>query len=273
MNTLDQAQSFGGILLLILFTSCDNNPTEPQDKPVLRIADVTNIVWTLEGYEIAGEDIDLSSYELFHLIYDPEAYVGDDGCNKYGGTYEIKGDSVLPKSGWITLLNCDTNNFSFQHLTEPYKVRIDSNELMINRDDAAYTYRSNFMNSIANSPLANKTWELIFSNDPEFELLKLQNNSPKLILNMDRSFKINWFCVDNIFFECNEIIGVFGTGKSESILFYRRGSSIAGDIGLRFVAKILSSSSYGVHNDILTLFNKSDSTTFEFALERRYSLI
>lgn len=247
-------------ILLILFTiSCGKNSTESGnvDEPY-EISHVKKIVWTLESYEIAGQIIDLSSYAPFHLVYDDSLFLGDDGCNKYGVIYDTNGDSVLPVHAWITEMYChNVNSFSWEHLREPYtyQIRFENNELAINTTDAIYTYRSDFLEDV-DSLLIGKIWSLT------------SNILVTLVFDETRTFRAEYDCDDSDNSGCGTIGGIYGIGNGNTILFYETNGGGSGVEWYNYLKRILSSSLYSIENNLLILFNESDSTTFEFAVIR-----
>lgn len=223
-----------------------------------------NIVWTVESYEIDGNAQNISSYEPFHLVYGDSLFFGDDGCNTYGGLYEVHEDSVFPGDWWMTLLFCDVVSFPVEHLTEAYRydIQIDRRELIISAGDSVYIYRSNFLNEI-DSLFPHKEWVLKSSSDFEFE--QILGEGVRIVLRLDenRGFEAEWVCArdpDN--YGCGEIQGLFGIGDKRSIRFYRTGARGTGTEWSRYLTRILKSSYYEASDSTLTL---SDSALFEFS--------
>jgi len=117
------------ILLFILVTfiiGCNNNTTGPSIvENATTISDICRIIWTLESFQIDNMEIDLSNYLPFNLLFDDSTFLGDDGCDKYSGYYEIHGDTLVPKQVGKTLLCDGTNLFPLNHLITPYRYKIN----------------------------------------------------------------------------------------------------------------------------------------------------
>ena len=245
-------------ILLTLFTiSCDKIATESNDIDAsYEISDIKNIVWTLESFKIGDQKVDLSSYAPFHLVYDDSLFLGDDGCNKYGGIYETNGDSVFPVDAWITEMACNNvKSFSWEHLAEPYGYQIQflNGELMLYRDDSIYLYRSNFLEDV-DSLLVNKSWDLT------------SNELIILFFDETRAFEAKYYCNDCDAIGYGTIGGIYGIGDSNTILFYETNYGGSGVEWYNYLKRILSSSSYSIEDSLLILFNESDNTVFEFSL-------
>ena len=245
-------------ILPILFTiSCDKIITESGNVDVsYEISDIKNIVWTLESFKIGGQTIDLSSYAPFHLVYDDSLFLGDDGCNRYGGIYYTNGDTVLPVDAWITEIACtNINSFSWQYLTESYRYQIQftNSELMLYKSDSIYTYRSNFLEDVE-SLLIDKSWSLT------------SNVLVTLVFDETRAFETEYDCNDSDNVGCGRIGGIYGIGDSNTILFYETNSGGSGVEWNSYLKRILSSSSYGIEDSLLILSNESDNMTFEFSV-------
>lgn len=267
MKILKKNQPLLFMLAAMLFVACRNMSTAPMHTSELQFTEMVNVVWTLKNCTIAGKEMDLHPYKPFHLGYGKEEYFGDDGCNGFMGTYAVRNDSLFPKSGGMTMMSCDGNTFSILPLISPYKTHISKDELTIFRRDTSYIYFSSFTKSPVDNPIAGKIWALVASNDPEFESLESLGALPRIFFHEDRRFNIKWYCVDGNIFECNEYQGVFGIGEENTILFYRRGSSVAGNVGLRFVLNIMATSAYETNAEKLVLFHTGDGSTYEFIVE------
>ena len=274
MNSTKEIQTFFLLLLLVFFIGCDDNSTNPVEQS-LELSDVINIVWTLESFEVVGQEIGLSSFEPFNLIYREDTFFGDDGCNFFGATFEVKNDSIFPQDFATTLILCDVKSFPWEHLTEPYRLQINKNKLKIHTNNSIYTYKSKFVNSVKNSPLIGKEWILTSSNAPEFELIKTHQLLPTLIFDENRGLDISWYCSDNNILGCNRRGGLYGIGDGNTILFYSKLNSsysrpddLENLEDLDLVERILKSSSYSVEGNLLTLSNESASTLFEFTVTK-----
>ena len=245
-------------ILLILFTfSCDRITRESGNVVESHhMSDIENIVWTLESLEIGVQPIDLSSYAPFHLIYGDSSFSGDDGCNRYGGIYHTKCDTVVPARVTATEMACSNiNSFSWQHLTAPYRYQIllVNGELMLHRSDSIYTYRSGFLEDV-DSSLVDKSWSLT------------SNVLVTLALDDNRGFQAGYDCDDSDNAGCGTIGGIYGIGDNNTILFYKTRSGGSGLQWYRYLMRILSSSSYSIEDDLLIFSNEGDSVTFEFSV-------
>lgn len=252
------------LLFPVLLVGCGDDSTNPVDEKHYTIPDVINIVWTLAAYDTAGRKTDVSSYEPFHLVYDNDGFWGDDGCNTFTGTYEVRNDSIFPANFWITGTACGKNTFPAHHLQEPYGIVILDNELRISSGNSTSTYRSNFMQSIENSPLVGKVWKLTFSNDSIFEEIKTRQLVSTMVVDEKRTFEFDIEWNDGSMLVYAETYGVYGVGDGNAISFYVQGQDGHGDRAIRFSNTALKSSSYRVENNVLTLSNETEGTIFKF---------
>ena len=222
----------------------------------INVRDIHNIIWTL----------DKSGYEPFHLIFKEDHFLGDDGCNRFGGRYSAKNDSIFPRDVVQTEMACNVTTYSIQHLTEPFRIQISKNRLDIFAQHNTLTYKSDHANDLVRSPLLGN-WSLTFSTDPEFENIQTQLLTPTLLLQKNRGFKIAWYCNTDNIFGCDEIFGLFGTGDNNKILFYPTGWKNH-SAGLDFMYRILNSSFYSVETvpefTSLKLFNEEENTEYKF---------
>jgi hypothetical protein len=254
-------------LILITFAplwgGCDNNSTNPGDAQFkgvrtsgARISDHRNIIWTL----------DQSGYERLYLIFDEEQFFGYEGCNWFGGWYEARGDSIIPRDVAQTERGCDVRTFPVQYLMFPFLVTIDEDELLLSTRNGAFTLTSDLTESIENSPLIEE-WQLTASTDPQFADLKARQLLPSLTLAENREFKISWYCSSDNLMGCDEIYGIFGIGTDDKIFFYKTGWKNH-SAGLDFVGRILDSSAFSVETKstrTLTLVNKETRASYVFS--------
>ncbi len=259
--------SFAASVFIVLHAGCFNSSTNPLESQAseVEIAAIKNIVWTLAAFEKAGRVANLAV--TFHLIYNEEQFLGDDGCNSFGGKYAARNDSIFPGDIIQTEKACANATFPIQHLAEPYRLHIAKNELRLFAKDAIYTYKSDVTASITNSPLI-KTWILSAATDPEFADIQKQQLIPTLLFDENRGFKIAWYCASGNIFGCDEIFGIFGVGAGGKILFYPTGWQQHAP-GSDFMQRILSSSSYSFTGDKLLLFNESTGARYEFKAVQR----
>lgn len=268
-----------GIAGLIILTGCENSPRNPMESqtnnPELQrgIADINNIVWTLASVEEDGNQVDISWYPPFRLLFDDTQFHGDDGCNWFNGPYEARNDSVYPGNIAQTLRLCIRASFSISHLTKPYRIEIDKNDLHIYAGSGAFHYRSAASDSVRNSELTSlKNFRLNESTDPEYPAIQSQLTIPTLIFDDDRTFKLTWYGSDNdSLFESNQLSGIFGLGEDGTVLFYQMEGSYTGpgSIAENFMQRILESSSYVIEKHEpkgakLILFNENNGARFEF---------
>lgn len=253
--------------LSIMVFTCSDQVTEPVEEDPVTISDVINIVWTLETNEIAGQPLDLTPYEPFNLVFGDSLFQGDDGCNAYGGTHEVEGDSVFPSDWWITEIGCpDIQAFPADHLFQPFRyviIGIDSKELGIWVADTVYTYRSNFL-SYVDSLIIDRSWVLTSSTDPQISEVLREEVRITLDFDLGREFEANWDCTAGTdAYGCGWIGGFYGIGENRSILFYKTTSGGTGVLWYEYLGRILGSSSYQADRSVLVL---SDSAAFEFSL-------
>ena len=128
--------------LSVILAGCALDPTNSKYDLLFQITDVVNVIWTLESQDIGGQEVDLSTYLPFHLVFGAGEFFGDDGCNSYGARYEVKSDRIIPGDFAMTDQLCNVESFPTQHLVEPYRLRIHKNELKIFVDKSTYVYRS-----------------------------------------------------------------------------------------------------------------------------------
>lgn len=256
-------------LMVILLVTC-NQFTEPEEEISVKISDVRNMVWTLEGFEIGGQSQDPSSYEPFHLVYGDSLFHGDDGCNNYGGVYEVQKDRVFPGDWWMTEMACPSiQTFSVDHLIEPYRygIQIDENELVISSGDSIYTYRSDHLKDV-DSLLLDREWVLNSASAPGLDELVGRGLQITLEFDSERGFEAEWVCgTSKYYYGCGEIRGLYGIGNSHSILFYETGSGGRGVQWREYLNRILSSSFYQVSDTLLVLEDSGGTETFEFTAD------
>jgi len=130
--------------LSVILAGCALDPTNSKYDLLFQITDVVNVIWTLESQDIDGQEVDLSAYEPFHLVFFAGEFFVDDGCNHYTMRYQVKNDRIIAESHSKTDQLCDVKSFPPQHLLEPYRFRIHKNELKIFVDKLTYIYRSDF---------------------------------------------------------------------------------------------------------------------------------
>ena len=247
------------LTLVVPYLSCSHPSTNPSDsRPLLSgISDITNIIWTL----------DESGYAPFHLIYSLGHFFGDDGCNRFGGAYEARNDSVFPTDVAQTQQLCSVNAFPLQYLAEPYRIHITRSGLRIFTQEGIFTYRTDVADDIEDSPLI-QCWVLAASTDPAFAEIQTSQPTPTLLFDRNRGFRLAWSRADINSLGYDEVFGIFGTGAGNRILFYKTGwRRYAQRYDL--MERILNSSSYSVNPDtlkapVLILLNESYGSRFEF---------
>ncbi len=260
MNMALHCRCLALFVFALLTSGCDDATLNPEDLGAsLPVSQAHKLIWTL----------DKSGYEPFNLIFNREQFFGDDGCNAFGGSYETRNDSIFPGQVSQTLKLCDVKGFPILHLTQPYRIHVASGVLLLFTQQGLFAYKSAVTDSIKDSPVLGN-WVLHTSTEPEFSYIQRQALIPKLTVDATRQFKIEWYCVPENPFGCDEISGLFGLGGAR-IKFYKTGWKNHGD-GLGFVERILGCTEYTVESDSLNdeslrLVNPSSGTEFQFFRE------
>ena len=265
MKKYKKAKKLILLFLLIIGFGCKTRLTEPEtEDKYLSISDITNILWTLEACDSVDQQLNIDSYLTFHLVYDTTEFWGDDGCNKYTGIYYIQNDSILLNDFSITCMGCwPTTSFPINFFFNPHKLFIFKDSLQIISDNWVYHLKSDFTKSIEKSGLVN-TWQLIFSSDPDYEIISYYQYVTNLIFDNNRCFNLNFVSTFENDSTYNYTTGIYGIKNDDSFMFYHRYGGSRRFKARRFRSKILNSTIYNVENDTLTLSNLSDNTIFRF---------
>ncbi len=272
-STLVVSTVLSALFMIIAGCESTNSLESPASQTEAAIADIRNIVWTLNRAHKNNEDIDLRHLPPFRLLFNDSLFFGDDGCNLYGGRYVSNNDSIFPHDLGQTERLCLQATFPVDHLAEPFRLEIAPARLRVKRSNDVYTYESDFTLKIADTPIIGN-WILESSTDADFSEIERQQLIPMLSFTSNREFKIVWFCQPDNIFDCNELSGIFGIGRAGRILFYRGGSKVSGSQGLAFMGRILDSSVFTIAPDVsnggrLTLVNEGNNTNFKFTLASR----
>jgi heat shock protein HslJ len=266
------------IAALILFFSCNNSPTDSDslsktlDTP-LKFSDAINVIWHLEEFKIADQQGDAEEFERFTFIIGDSTFVGFDGCNWYGGRYEIEDNKISLFDIGSTEIACNLTVFQCNQLQDTFDLEITTKRLVLSKSDRVLTFSSNATNDVKGSPLIGKIWQVSDSNAPEFRLLKSLDLLPVLEFYENREFRIEWYCSDDNIFGCNERNGFFGLGDNHIILFWEWGGSYAHPAGLenmednRFIKRIFKSTFYEINNNVLRLSDERADLFFELSME------
>ncbi len=267
------------IATLILFFSCDNSPTDsdPSSKLLrtpLKFSDVINVIWHLEEFKIAGQQGDAEDFEKFSFIIGDSTFVGFDGCNWYGGRYEIENNKISFFDIGSTEIACNLTVFSVNKLHGSFNLEITTKRLILSNPDSVLIFSSNTTNDVKGSLLIGKIWQVSDSNAPEFNLLKSLDLLPAFEFYEDRKFRAEWYCSNDNIFGCNDRNGFFGLGDNNIILFWEWGGSYAHPTGLEnmednvFIKRIFNSTSYTINNNVLRLSDEIADLFFILSLEK-----
>ena len=254
-------------LVVLILIQCETNVTNhqnisnpqnvrtpPNGVPSYELSDINNIVWTFDSYIIGRQPVDISSYDPFHLALNDSSFFGDDGCNRYGGRYELKGDTICPRDEWITMRACsNVLSFPWCHFVIPYRysIRLDQGVFLLNRGDSLYRFTSEFIAEI-DSQLLEVRWYLL----PDTQVTFLFNHL--------RDFEAEYKSTESNPFNFGTIGGVYGLGSENKILFYERREWGQGIAWAYYLKNILNSNIYIIKNDTLILMVENDSTSFKF---------
>jgi hypothetical protein len=212
-----------------------------------------------------------SDYEPFTYILEERTFVGFDGCNWYGGGYELKDSIVTFYDFSITEMACNLIVFPAIELQGAYQLDITTEHLLLARNDTILTFISHHTNRVEHSPLIGKMWQLTDSNAPEFGRLDSLNLLPVIEFDDQRIFSTIWYFSGTNSQACNEKYGFYGLGNDQHILFWQKGSKYAAPPGTqnmedaRFIDRILQCRTCTITGAILKLINENDGLFFKFS--------
>lgn len=252
--------------LLLTIIACEEaNKSSIDQTPV--VWDVIHIIWTLESVSIEEQEVDLSTYEPFTLIYSDSKFFGSEGCNRFHGTFESKRDSIIPTRFGKTEMGCgNVKTYSACFLGWPHRIEITDDTLTIFINQDIYTFYSDLMTSIEDNPILGKEWTLVASNDPLFDIMNAPRFTSTLSLSITREFDfyIQWNNDEYQALFHNTSYGIFGVDNNNRIRLYRRGSSGRSGQAGDCARNILKSSSYSVVDSLFTLIGEGDTLRYEF---------
>jgi len=247
------------------------NITGPAELSSVNVSKVKNIQWNLISVETSSEISNLSDYEPFRIALLTNKIWGYDNCNYLTGNYSIINDSLIMTDGGITEMACPSLKFiSFKHLFGKSKIMMRGTQLVLFKKDTNYVYYSNFTKDISEQNFLDDTLTLKSSNDINISFFDSLNLYPKLILNSDREFLIQWYnkSPENTGF-INKISGIYGINENKDILFTRIISAYEGNgvsiYDRELVRKIVESKKFEFNNGILRLINNVTNTYYEFS--------
>jgi len=266
------------IAALIVLFSCDNSPTDSDSLSKtlgtpLKFSDAINVIWHLEEFKIANQQGDAADFELFTFIIGDSTFLGFDGCNWYGGKYELADNKISFFDIASTEIACNLTVFPCNQLQDTFNLEITTKRLALSKPDKVLTFSSNTTNDVKGSPLIGKTWQVSDSNAPEFNLIKSLDLLPAFQFYENRKFRVEWYCSNDNIFGCNERNGFFGLGDNHVILFWEWGGSYSCPTGLEnleddvFIKRIFNSTSYAINNNVLRLSDEKASLFFELSMQ------
>lgn len=255
---------------MLLIASCSNS-TEPEELSSIDISQVNNIQWNLTSVESFLQNVNLSNYEPFKIVFWNNRFWGTDNCNFLRGDYSIINDSLIIFNGSITEIGCSSINlFPFKHLFGNPKIMMRGTDLILLRNYTTFVYSSNFTKDISQHSFLNDTLSLKSSNDINISFFNSLRLYPKLILSFERQFNIQWYNKSpaNTSF-INQYAGVFGINENKEILFTRINSFYEGNgISIddwELVDRIIESKRFEYNANFLKIINTITNTYYEFS--------
>ena len=259
--------------LLLVIVACHKSPTNStylykSGGTPLDLPEIINVIWGLEEYEISGNYGIATAFESFTFIISDSTYFGYDGYNWYGGKYVAMDSLITLYYLTTTEIACNLTVFPSNHLLGEFQLEITTEYLSLFNDEKKILFTSKTTNDVKESALVGKTWKVINSNAPEFELLNSQELLPSIEFGQDRTFRIEWYqSATNIFGE-NVCAGYFGLGDDGAIKFWEGSGNyshppvLEGTEDEAFVNSIVNCISYAINSNVLSLFEANSEVYF-----------
>jgi heat shock protein HslJ len=143
-------------------------PANSVDNPLLDTS------WELVSYGPPDDQTEVIADSQVTLAFpSPSQIEGNGGCNGYGGSYTVEGDTISISDVVSTLMACEDDAVTqqestyFQALSAAERYEISGSGLVI------YTSEGNELHFLSSNPLLNTQWQLISYGEPgsEFEVI------------------------------------------------------------------------------------------------------